>query len=139
MKILSLILATAFVFNVHAEERSPFTNIGFGLFMGWGDFIKVENPDYINEDKNHFLIEVNGKDYKDILKEVKAIHGKKYKCRLAEHFVESMKEIGITVGDTVDLKLYVFDGGHELIELKGVPVTEDNLAEIQFETNFCKN
>lgn len=139
MKILSLILATLFVFNLHAEERSPFTNIGYGAFMGWGNFIKVQNPDYINEDKTHFLIEVNGKEYKEIIKETKAIHGKKWKCRLAEHFVETMGEIGITVGDTVNLKLYVFDGGHEVIDLQGVPVTEDNLAEIQFETNFCNN
>jgi hypothetical protein len=139
MKIVSLIFATLFVFNLHAGERSPFTNIDFGLFMGWGDFIKVENPDYINSEKNHFLIEVNGKDYKDILKETKTLYGKKYKCRLAEHFVQTMKEVGIEVGDTVDLKVYVFDGGHEVKELKAVPVTEDNLAEIQFETNFCKN
>jgi len=140
MKVRSSILALAFLITatVGAAERSPFTNIDFGLFLGWGDFIKVENYDYFDEDKTHFVVEVNGKGYKEIIKEAKALYGKKYKCRLAEHFVETMSELGVTIGETVDLKLYLFDRGHEVIEVKGVPATVSNLDEIQFETNFCR-
>ena len=139
MKSIFLVLALGLMNPVlNASERSPFTNINFGLFLGWGNFIKVENPDFFDADKTHYLIEVNGKDYKDILKEAKSLYGDQYKCQLAEHFVETMGKIGVTVGNTVDLKLYLFDGGHDVIELKNVPVTEENLEEIQFETNFCE-
>jgi hypothetical protein len=88
-------------------------------------------------DKTHYLIEVEGKGYKEILSEVRAIHGDNYKCRLAEHFVETMAEIGIKTGDTINLKLYTFKG-HKQFYVNNVPVTEDNLAEIQFETNHCR-
>ena len=114
---ISLILAV-FLAPTQAQERSPFKNIGFGLFLGWGNFIKVEN-------------------YKEIIKEAKDLYGKKWKCQMAEHFVETMGALGVTIGDTVDLKLYLFDGGHEVIEVNDVPVTVENLDEIQFETNFC--
>ncbi len=123
--------------NSFARERSPFTNIDFGLFLGWGNFIKVENWELFDEDKTHFLVEVNGKGYKEIIKEAKALYGSKWKCRMAEHFVETMADLGVTVGETVDLKLYLFDRGHEVIEVKDVPVTEENLLDIQFETSFC--
>jgi hypothetical protein len=43
----------------------------------------------------------------------------------------------VTIRETVKLKLYLFDRGHEVIEVNNVPVTEENLDEIQFETNFC--
>lgn len=119
-------------------ERSPFTKIGFGWFPGRGDFIKVENYEFMNEDKTHFLIQVEGMDYKDIIKKTKAMYGKDYKCQLAEHFVETMGALGITIGDTVNLQVYLFNGGHQTLDLKDVPVTEENLLDIQFETNFCK-
>ena len=133
---ISLILAV-FLAPTQAQERSPFKNIGFGLFLGWGNFIKVENYNYFDEDKTHFIVEVNGKGYKEIIKEAKDLYGKKWKCQMAEHFVETMGALGVTIGDTVDLKLYLFDGGHEVIEVNDVPVTVENLDEIQFETNFC--
>lgn len=138
MKKLVIALALfSFIGSIQAQERSPFTNIGFGLFLGWGNFIKVENYNYFREDKTHFIVEVNGKGYKEIIKEAKDLYGKKWKCQMAEHFVETMAALGVTIGDTVDLKLYLFDGGHEVIEVNDVPVTEENLEEIQFETNFC--
>lgn len=138
-KLLAFALLMSFVAgpSVFAAERSPFTNIGFGVFLGWGNFIKVENYEFFDEDKTHFIVEINGKGYKEIIKEAKALYGSKWKCQMAEHFVETMAALGVTVGDTVDLKLYLFDWGHEVIELKGVPVTEENLMDIQFETNFC--
>ncbi|MBK24385.1 MAG: hypothetical protein CME70_10345 [Halobacteriovorax sp.] len=138
MKSIALIITSLLVLSAQAGERSPFTNIEFGLFAGWGKFIKVQNPERFNAEKSHFLIEVNGKGYKEILKEAKELHGKNYKCRLAEHFVETMGELGVKIEDTVNLKLYLFDGGHEVITLNDVAVTEENLEEIQFETNYCK-
>ncbi len=131
--IFTCLLATPTV----AQERSPFTNINFGLFLGWGNYIKVENWQYFDEDKTHFIVEVNGKGYKEIIKEAKALYGKAWKCQMAEHFTETMASLGVPIGETVDLKLYLFDFGHEVIELKGIPVTEENLEEIQFETNHC--
>lgn len=137
-KLLSCLIVTGLLAtSAVAQERSPFTNINFGLFLGWGNYIKVENWEYFDEDKTHFLVEVNGKDYKDIIKEAKAMYGKGWKCQMAEHFVETMAALGVQVGETVDLKLYLFDFGHEVIEIKGVPVTQENLEEIQFETNHC--
>jgi hypothetical protein len=136
-KLLISLVLTILITPVHAQERSPFTNIGFGLFLGWGNFIKVENYNYFDEDKTHFVVEVNGKGYKEIIKEAKDLYGKQWKCQMAEHFVETMGALGVTIGDTVDLKLYLFDGGHEVIEVNDVPVTVENLDEIQFETNFC--
>ncbi|MCF8060049.1 MAG: hypothetical protein K9K67_12180 [Bacteriovoracaceae bacterium] len=137
----NLLIVTIFsillVPSTQAQERSPFTNIDFGLFLGWGNFIKVENVDLFDEDKTHFIVEINGKGYKDIIKEAKDLYGKNWKCQMAEHFVETMGALGVTVGETVNLKLYLFDRGHEVIEVNNVPVTEENLEEIKFETNFC--
>lgn len=139
MKKLLITLVFAGIFSTtQAQERSPFTNIGFGIFLGWGNFIKVENYNYFNEDKTHFIVEINGKGYKEIIKEAKELYGSKWKCQMAEHFVETMGALGVTIGETVDLKLYLFDGGHEVIEVNNVPVTVENLEEIQFETNFCE-
>lgn len=137
MKKIVLVFTLFLALNAAATERSPFTNIDFGLFAGWGNFIKVQNPGFFDQDRSHFLLEVNGKGYKEILKEAKELYGKKFKCRLAEHFVESMGELGVKIEDTVNMKLYIFDGGHEVITVKDVPVTEANLEEIQFETNHC--
>ncbi|MEC7278055.1 MAG: hypothetical protein VXV96_17165 [Bdellovibrionota bacterium] len=137
--LISFIFPLMLASSTFAQERSPFTNIDFGLFLGWGNFIKVQNWDYFDEDKTHFLIEVNGKGYKEIISEAKALYGNSWKCQMAEHFVETMSALGVEVKETVDLKLYLFDGGHEVISLKDVPVTEENLEEIQFETNHCKN
>lgn len=138
MKRLVLIFTLFLSLNALATERSPFTNIEFGLFAGWGNFIKVQNPSHLDENRSHFLLEVNGKGYKEILKEAKELYGKSFKCRLAEHFVESMGDLGVEIKETVDLKLYIFDGGHEVITAENVPVTVENLEEIQFETNHCK-
>ncbi len=138
MKKLVLIFTLFLSLNALATERTPFTSIDFGIFAGWGNFIKVQNPSHFNGDKSHFLLEVNGKGYKDILKEAKELYGKDFKCRLAEHFVESMGELGVLIDQTVNLKLYIFDGGHEVITVENVPVTAENLEEIQFETNHCK-
>lgn len=49
-----------------------------------------------------------------------------------------MGDLGVEIKETVDLKLYIFDGGHEVITAENVPVTIENLEEIQFETNHCK-
>jgi hypothetical protein len=142
LSLKSLLLVILAIFSLSpaiiAAEKSPFTNIGFGWFPGRGDFIKVENYEYMTEDKTHFLIQVEGMDYKEIIKKTKAMYGKKYKCRLAEHFVATMAELGIQIGDTVNLQVYLFNGGHQTLDLKDVPVTEENLLDIQFETNFCK-
>jgi hypothetical protein len=123
--------------SVQAEERTPFTNIDFGLFLGWGNFIKVENYQYFKEDKTHFLVEVNGMEYKEIIRQAKDLFGDAWKCQMAEHFVESMGDLGVIIGETVDLKLYLFDGGHEVVWVKDVPVTSANLEEIKFLTDFC--
>lgn len=141
MKKIFMVLLIMFSLNALAQERSPFTNINFGSFIGWGDYIKVENPYYFPDDadKELFLIEVNGLEYKEIIKKSKKKHGKdNWKCRMAEHFVETMKELGVVVGQTVDLKLYEFGWSHKTFEVKDVPVTAANLDEIQFETNFCQ-
>ena len=132
--VTALFLASA---SLSASERSPFTNVDFGLFLGWGNFIKVENIDLFDSGKTHFITEINGKGYKEIISEAKSLYGSNWKCRFAEHFVETMGELGVSIEATVDLKLYLFDGGHEVIELSDVPVTQENLEEIQFETNFC--
>ena len=121
-----------------ANERSPFTDIKFGWIIGRGDFIKVTN-DLINPDKTHYLIQVEGVDYKDIIKAVRSKYGKKnYKCRMSEHFVETMAAVGIEIGETVDLQLYAFDGGHKVFDLKDVPVTQENLEMIMFERSYCE-
>lgn len=135
--LIMTIFGILLVSGAQAQERTPFTNMDFGLFLGWGNFIKVENIDYFDEDKTHFIVEINGKGYKEIIKEAKALYGKAWKCQMAEHFVETMAALGVTIGETVNLKLYLFDRGHEVIEVNNVPVTEENLDEIQFETNFC--
>lgn len=137
--IFTIFLALLSPLQVIASERSPFTNIGFGWFPGRGDFIKVSHYDLMDEGKTHFLIKVQGLDYQDIISQTKAKYGKGYKCRLAEHFVETMGELGITVGETIDIQVYLFNGGHQTLDLKDVPVTEENLIDIKFETNFCKN
>lgn len=138
MKKLAIVFTLFLSLNALATERSPFTNIEFGLFAGWGKFIKVQNPNHFDQNRSHFLLEVNGKGYKEILKEAKELYGKNFKCRLAEHFVASMGDLGVKIEETVNLKLYIFDGGHEVITAENVPVTEGNLEEIQFETNHCK-
>jgi hypothetical protein len=138
MKRIILLVTLFLSLNAVATEKSPFTNIDFGLFAGWGKFIKVQNPNFFDQDRSHFLLEVNGKGYKEILKEAKELYGKNFKCRLAEYFVQSMGELGVKIESTVNLKLYIFDGGHEVITVENVPVTEENLEEIQFETNHCK-
>lgn len=125
--------------TIFASEGSPFTNVSFGWFPGRGDFIKIENYDLINSDKTHLLIEVNGVDYQDLIKDMKALYGKDaYKCRFVEHFKETMKDLGIDATDTVDLKIYRFDGSHTLFDLEDVPVTEENLDILKFDTNFCR-
>lgn len=138
MKTLALIIASFLVLSAQANERSAFTNMKFGKVPGWGDYIRVENPDHLTEDKRYLLWEVEGMNYKDIIKETKKLHGKKFKCRLAEHFVATMGELGITIGDTTNMKIYIFDGSHTVLDLQDVAVTEENLEEIQFETNYCK-
>lgn len=120
-------------------ERTAFTNMSFGWMPVKGDFIKVENAEFFDEDKTHFLIEVNGKDYKDIIKETKALYGSKYKCMLSQYFVETMSAIGVEIGETVDLKLYLFDWGHKVFDLNDVPVTEANLEELQFNSDLCSD
>lgn len=135
--LFTLIFCALCATSAQAGERSPFTNIDFGLFLGWGNFIKVENYQHFNENKTHFLVEVNGMEYKEIIAQAKDRYGDAWKCRMAEHFVETMGDLGVIIGETVDLKLYLFDGGHEVIWAKDVPVTESNLEEIKFLTNFC--
>jgi len=141
MKSFTLILLVM-LFNLAGAsvlaEKSPFTDIKYGWMLGRGDYIEVKNPELFDEDKRHFLIEVNGRDYKDIIKDTKALYGKKYKCMLAEHFLESMAAIGVSVSEEVDLKLYMFDWGHKVFDLKDVPVTEDNLDEIMFNRSHCE-
>lgn len=137
-KLITIAFLISAISFANANERSPFTNISFGLFAGWGNFIKVENYNYFDEDKTHFITEINGKGYKEIIKEAKDLYGRDWKCRMAEHFVETMAALGVTVGETVDLRLYLFDGGHQQIYVEDVPVTEENLEEIKFETNYCK-
>lgn len=137
-KVLVFVLLFGFFSTTFASaERSPFTNISFGVVFGWGDFIKVENPQFFDSKKTTYLIEVDGKEYKDIIKEAKAIHGSKWKCRMAEHFVETMSEVGVVIRETVNLKLYLFDWGHEVFEVNNIPVTEMNAAFIKARTNFC--
>ncbi|GEM_PF-1583732 len=141
MNILLAFLVTFSMHTVFAEdliEATPFTKIKFGWMLGKGDYIEVENPDYFDEGKRHFLIEVEGKDYKDIIKETKAIYGSNYKCMIAEHFTEAMNAIGVKVTDKVDLKLYLFSWGHKLIDIEDVPSTEDNIYEIQYNTKYCE-
>jgi hypothetical protein len=137
--LIVLIFALCSSFMAQASERTAFTNMSFGWMPVKGDFIKVENYEYFDEDKTHFLIEVNGKDYKDIIKETKALYGNKYKCMLSQYFVETMSAIGVVVGETVDLKLYLFDWGHKVFDLKDVPVTEANLEELQFNSDLCSD
>ena len=135
--LFTLTLFVLFLSNAQTTERSPFTNIDFGLFLGWGNFIKVENYQHFKEDKTHFLVEVNGMEYKEIIAQAKDRYGDAWKCRMAEHFVETMSDLGVIIGETVDLKLYLFDGGHEVIQVDDVPVTYSNLEEVRFLTNFC--
>lgn len=139
LKRLSLFLTlTCLSFTVMGAERTAFTNMSFGWMPVKGAFIKVENYDYFDEDKTHFLIEVNGMDYQDILKESKALYGDNYKCMLSQHFVQAMTELGNPIGETVDLKLYLFDWGHKVFDLKDVPVTEDNLEVLIFNNDLCQ-
>lgn len=141
MKILLTLFMALSIHTSFAEElveATPFTNIKFGWMLGKGDYIEVQNLDFFDEDKRHFLIEVNGREYKDIIKETKAIYGSKYKCMIAEHFTEAMNAIGVNVTDKVDLKLYLFSWGHKLIDIKDVPSTEDNIFEVQYNTSYCE-
>jgi len=141
MKILLALLMTLSIapaFSSVEVESTPFTYIKFGWMPVRGDYIQVKNPEFFDEEKTHFLIEVEGVDYKDIIKQAKALYGKNYKCRIAEHFTETMRAIGINVTDKVDLKLYLFDWGHKVFDLKDIPSTEDNVYEIQFsDEQYC--
>jgi len=138
-KLISIIiLSFALQTVVSASERTAFTNMSFGWMPVKGAYIKVENAELFDEDKTHFLIEVNGKGYEEILSETKALYGDNYKCMLSQHFVETMGAIGVNISDTVNLKLYLFDWGHKVFDLNDVPVTEDNLEELQFNNDLCE-
>ncbi|WP_372653733.1 hypothetical protein [Halobacteriovorax sp.] len=141
MHLLLAILVTLSMNMTFAQdqvEATPFTNIKFGWMLGKGDYIEVQNPDFFDEDKRHFLIEVEGKGYEDIIKETKAIYGSNYKCMIAEHFTEAMNAIGVNVTDKVDLKLYLFSWGHKLFDIEDVPSTEDNIYEVQYNSTYCE-
>lgn len=138
-KVLVLILALGFITSTFANqpERSPFTSVSYGVVFGWGDFIQVKNSKYWDASKMTYVTGVDGKDYKDIIKELKDIHGKKWKCRFANHFVESMSEVGVVVGETVNLQIYLFSFGHEVIEVNNVPTTVLNARRVAATNNYC--
>lgn len=140
MKILLVLFATLSIapsFAQLAPESTPFTYIKFGSLLG-RNFIEVRNPEYIDESKTHYLVEVEGVSDKEILAQTKAIYGDNYKCMIAEHFSEAMAAIGINISDKVDMQLYLFNWGHKTFDLEDVPSLEDNVYEIQFsDERYC--
>ncbi|MAF77528.1 MAG: hypothetical protein CME63_16225 [Halobacteriovoraceae bacterium] len=137
MKIFSLFLIAFMSLSTFAE-KSPFTYIEFGQFPGRGDFIQAENPDYLDENYTNLVIAINGVETQKIIDDTKKLYGSDYKCRLAEHFTETLEDIGMNIGDAVHLTVYLLDGGHQVIQVPNVELTEDNLLSVQFETNFCQ-
>lgn len=138
MKIL-LTLTLSIILNTYATAaRSPFTNIKFGEFQGRGEFIQVENEDYLDNSTINLLMAINGVATQDLIDHTRALHGENWKCRIAEFLPQTLTEMGVSVGDTVDLSIYLMNRGHQIIEVSNVPMTEDNLLFLQFETNFCR-
>ena len=140
MKILLVLIATLSTipsFAQLAPESTPFTYIKFGSMLG-RDFIEVRNPDYIDESKTHYLVEVEGVTDKEILTQTKALYGDNYKCMIAEHFSEAMAAIGINISDKVAMQLSLFNWGHRTFDLEDVPSLEDNVYAIQFsDDSYC--
>lgn len=133
MKLLiaALIMTLSFSQAVQAQGQkilSPFTDMQFGWFPVRGDFIEVSIPKRIDNSKTHFLIEVEGMDYKDIIAQAKARYGKdKYKCQLSRKFVETMADLGVIIsGDKVNLRLYEFSWSHKQFFLNDIDLTERN-------------
>ena len=136
MKILSLLFLV--ILNTSAfAEKTPFTYIEFGQFPGRGEFIQIENSDFLNDNMTNLLLAVNGVSTQEIINQTRARYGEAFRCRIAEHFTETLTELGIPFDEAVDLRVYLLDGGHQVIELTGIPLTEDNFLTVQFETNFC--
>lgn len=140
MKILLALILTLSLkpaFSQDLVEGTPFTYMKFGSILG-RDYIEVRNPDYIDTNKKHFLVGVEGVEDKEILKRAKELYGENYKCMLSQYFTEAMHAIGIKVTDKVNMKLYLFNWGHKTFDLSDVPSTEENIDLIIFEgINYC--
>lgn len=111
------------------QAKSPFTDMQFGWIPIRGDFIAITIPGgLIDNSKTHYLIEVEGMDYKDVIAQAKAKYGKDaYKCQLARNFVATMADLGVLIhDDKVNLTLYEFSWSHKVFPLNDVPLTERN-------------
>lgn len=124
------------------KTLSPFTDMQFGWIPIRGDFIEITIPKRLDNSKTHYLIEVEGMDYKDILAQAKARYGKdKYKCQLSRKFVETMADLGVVItDDKVNLKVYQFSFSHKLFDLEDVVLTERNQKRLISNTeDYCED
>ena len=95
----------------------------------------------LDNSKTHYLIEVEGMDYKDILAQAKARYGKnKYKCQLSRKFVETMGDLGVLIDDKVNLKVYQFSFSHEVFDLRDVILSVRNQKRLISNTeDYCED
>lgn len=144
MKVLICLFLTVLFHTPFAQAqqvKSPFTDVQFGWFPVRGDYIAISIPKLIDNSKTHFLIEVEGMDYKDILAQAKAKYGKdQYKCQIARNFVATMADLGVIIGDSVNLMLYEFSWSHRKFALADVPLTVKNQRRLLSNTEeYCED
>lgn len=143
--IISILLITfCFLGSAFAQNQktlSPFTDMQFGWIPIRGDFIEITIPKRLDNSKTHYLIEVEGMDYKDILAQAKARYGKnKYKCQLSRKFVETMGDLGVLIDDKVNLKVYQFSFSHEVFDLRDVILSVRNQKRLISNTeDYCED
>lgn len=102
-----------------AEEKSPFTDI----FYDAAPSVKVQV-----QGETLYLLAINDVKREDIITKCEATYGAECSCMFAEKFTETMAQIGMSVGDTVSLRLYKMEN-HQ-VSTVDQPVTVENLEEL---------
>jgi hypothetical protein len=140
--VLIALTLTSSAFANTQKVISPFTDMQFGWIPIRGDFIEITIPKRIDNSKTHYLIEVEGMDYKDILAQAKQKYGKDaYKCQLSRKFVETMADLGVIIqNDKVNLRIYEFSWSHKVFDLKDVVLSERNQKRLISNTeDYCED
>lgn len=124
--LLFIIAAPSFASNVASDvvsdvalnaafeaSRSPFTKVDFAM----KPHVKVEH-----EGAPYFLVQVDEATTETILEKCRQKFAANCEKQFAENFSNMMQQIGLPVGQTVDLLLYIFEQ-HRVVPFANVTVT----------------
>lgn len=118
--LLTLSLLISSITVSASDSRSPFTDVLY-------DALPSVTVQYNNE--NYYLLAAAGVKRADIMKSCEETYKQKCQYMFAENFLETMKNAGIDVGQTISLKLYKMDG-HQILNIEEAAVTSANQEDV---------